>query len=173
MKLGDFFEVKSRDNGEAFVSLKEGSPGWLRDAVYSAHIDTMPNDWIYAECSAAADAIDEGYLTADNVNEFANDRVDVYSAELFQWAANMHATSLFSEAESRANDCGAIVETDVVSVLSRVQYFALELVAELFLEGVKGHTSEEKEDEPPHRVGRQPAVGQDVVEGGVGMRGTP
>jgi hypothetical protein len=58
-ELSKAFETETRNNGDEFVSLRDGSPQWMTDAVHKAHGDKMPDDHIYRFCEMAADAIAE------------------------------------------------------------------------------------------------------------------
>lgn len=144
MKYAGFFEKKGRENGEAFVTLKEDAPGWLRDAVYEAHGGMFPNDWVYAECFGVCEAIDDGALTVspeidddmEDLHGYVDLRVDIYTKDRFQWAANMCLTDLFAEAEERATE----LCTDAMPMADRlgaVQYAAIERVATAMLEAVR------------------------------------
>lgn len=44
-----WFETKTRDNGDVFVSLKDGHPEWLQELVWHAHEAgaMLPDDYRY------------------------------------------------------------------------------------------------------------------------------
>lgn len=133
IKLGSFFVTRKRDNGETFVALTDDRPEWLLDAVHEAHGSDLPNDWIYRECEATCDAIDEGWLTdEDNVHEFANGRVDIYTRDLYQWAADMCLSDTYASAESEAGDILGD-ESDTIKRLSAIQYCAIQAIARAML----------------------------------------
>lgn len=78
-----FFEVRERASGESFVTLTDDAPDWLRDAVYEAHDDEMPNDWRYQVCADIFESLDlepEG-----DAFELADVLADVYTGDLFSW----------------------------------------------------------------------------------------
>lgn len=138
-KLGKFF---TKENPRAVVCLADNSPEWLRDAVYAAHAGGMPNDWIYEECGAACDAIDDGSLTDDDsVHEYADARVDVYTQELYQWAADMCLAPVFAAAKAEDEDCGHDGGT-VQEQLSRLQYHAIARIARTMLAAVEANKGE-------------------------------
>jgi hypothetical protein len=58
-ELSRAFERKTRNNGDEFVCLKDGSPQWMTDVVHKAHGDKLPDDHIYRFCEMAADAMAE------------------------------------------------------------------------------------------------------------------
>ena len=54
------FVIHTRADGETFTTLADDAPAWLQEAVREAHQGDLPNDWVYAECRAAAEAFDAG-----------------------------------------------------------------------------------------------------------------
>lgn len=97
----DAFETKTRDSGETFVSLKDGSPEWMTEIVHSAHGDMMPDDFRYritkAACGFIADRSDDTDL--DDVSYEFSDDVDVYNASLLEWvSSNMTRAAYVDEA---------------------------------------------------------------------------
>lgn len=135
MKLGDWFETRTRDDGKQFCMLKDGHPEWLKDAVYAAHDDSLPDDWIYAECRAACDAIDEGSLKdEDSLHGHADGRVDVYTKERFQWAADFSLTTLYAHAEEEAKEIGmSTADVPIADRIAVMQYCAIYQIASLML----------------------------------------
>lgn len=125
------FERKTRDSGEPFVTLKDDAPEWLQDAVQDAHQGTLPNDWIYAECLAAVEAFDNEELgeDGDGVHEHADGRVDTYTRDLYQWAADMCLTDTWASAESEAEDMGPTGTT--LNRIASIQYCAIRHIAEI------------------------------------------
>lgn len=125
------FARKTRDNGEAFVTRRDDAPEWLQNAVYDAHQGTLPNDWIYAECLAAVEAFDNDELgeDGDGVHEHADGRVDIYTRDLYQWAADMCLTDTWASAESDAEDTGPTDTTE--NRIGRIQYCAIQHIAEV------------------------------------------
>lgn len=144
MKIGQFFETKTRDDGTKFTTLADNRPDWLHDAVYEAHQSDLPNDWIYAECEAACDAIDDGVLADDDsVHEYADRRVDVYTRELYRWAADMCLSDTFAAAESDDEDVGTPDKDSTVDRLMRLQYHAIARIARIMLEAAEENASED------------------------------
>jgi hypothetical protein len=136
-----FDDTKTRDNGEYFVHLKDDAPEWLSDAVRDAHQGTLPNDWIYAECLAAVEAFDFGDFDEDYIHEHADGRVDVYTRELYQWAADMCLTDTWANAEAEAAEMGLVEETE--KRLAVIQYCAIRYIAEAMLNACKDAAKEE------------------------------
>jgi hypothetical protein len=151
----DHFETSYRGTGpacETFVALKDDAPTWLRDAVYEAHQGTLPNDWIYAQCRAAAELIDTrlGHESweddADKIHEHADSEVDIYTRALYQWATDFCLSSLFAHAEEEANDFGD-PSTDTVKRLSTLQYCAIQSITSTIVDAWRASLAAEDEDE--------------------------
>jgi len=127
------FETKTRTSGEKFVTLADSRPGWLHEAVRTAHQGTLPNDWIYAECEAAALAFDDGQLDdEDDVHMYVDGRIDIYTKDLYQWAADFCLTDTWAEAEVEARDMGLPEETE--KRIACIQYAAIRHIAETMRE---------------------------------------
>lgn len=90
--FADAFESATRDNGEAFYRLKDGSPGWMSDAIRDAHDsgNIFPHDWIYDACdtmvSQMADSDPDQW--EDYAGEWADSAVDAYNADRAAWLAS-------------------------------------------------------------------------------------
>lgn len=168
-KVSDYFVAKKRDNGESYVSLHVDRPEWLQDAVYTAHGGDMPNDWIYDECRATCDAIDDGSIDIegredainDAIHDHADSRVEIYTKPLFQWAADMCLSDTFSEAESDLKDMGGDETTDMVKRLMALQYCAIRRIAETMVQAVKENSEADAAEsaiEGRERSGRWPVI---------------
>lgn len=144
-KYSAFFKRDTRNDGEAFVTLTDDHPEWLKDAIYEAHRETFPNDWIYEECFRAVEAFDAGELTdTDDAMSYTDARVDVYTRDLFQWAADFCLTDTWSEAEAEASDAG--LPDDMVQRLTCIQYAAIRHIAETMRDAC-AQASEESEEQ--------------------------
>ncbi|HYX21402.1 MAG TPA: hypothetical protein VFA98_11215 [Thermoanaerobaculia bacterium] len=158
VKYAGFFERKVRGNGEGagetFVTLKDDAPGWLRDAVYEAHRGALPNDWIYAQCLGACEAIDDGVFTPgpdieddlEGFDGYVDSSVDVYTKDRFQWATDMCHTDLFAEAEERATE----LCTDAMPMVDRlgaVQFAAIEIIAQAMLDAICDYLDAQPKEE--------------------------
>jgi hypothetical protein len=128
--FASYFKTGRREGGEAFSTLVDDRPDWLQEAVREAHQGTLPHDWIYAECRAAVESFVAGDLDdEDSVHEFAEGRVDVYTKNLYQWAADFCLTETFGFAEQEARDMGLPEETE--RRLACIQYAALRHIADV------------------------------------------
>jgi hypothetical protein len=148
--LASHFQTKTRRNGKAestaFVTLKDSAPKWLQEAVREAHNGALPCDWVYAECEAACQAIDEDekYLT-NETHEYADSRVDIYTHDVYQWLVNIGQTSIFSEAEEEARGAEAFGhDATIEKRIQVIQYYAILRIAATILEAVDQHTTEER-----------------------------
>ncbi|HEV2310777.1 MAG TPA: hypothetical protein VGU73_09645 [Acidimicrobiia bacterium] len=137
-----YFTTGTRESGKTFTKLTDDAPEWLKTAVREAHQGTLPNDWIYAECRAAVEAVDSGALDVededdDDVHNHADAQVDVYTQELFQWAADFCLTDTFSAAEEEAENMGYGEDDDVSKRLAAIQYAALRHIADTMKQACK------------------------------------
>jgi L-lactate utilization protein LutC len=88
-ELSKAFETKTRNNGDEFVSLKDGSPQWMTDAIHKAHGDKMPDDHIYRFCEMAADAMAECDREDEDSLREAIQAIEepVYTHQIMKWFA--------------------------------------------------------------------------------------
>jgi hypothetical protein len=131
-KLRSHWVCAVRTNGEAYCHLADDAPQWLKDAVHEAHQTDLPNDWIYNECRAACDAIDDERLQdEDGMHGHCDGRVDVYTKVLYRWAADMCLSDTWACAEENAEEMGD--EGTMVDRLMRIQLCAIESIASTIL----------------------------------------
>ncbi len=131
MKLSNYFTTVTRDNGDKVVTLKDERPEWLFEAVHEAHGKDMPNDWIYAECKAACEAIDDGSLAdEDDVHTHADGQVDTYTKERANWYAAFCLSDTLATAESDLEDADTLDgDTSINHQIGMLQYYACERIA--------------------------------------------
>lgn len=85
------FERRTRDNGEEFVCLRDGTAEWMRDAAQKAHGDMLPDDWRYRFIEGITDAIaerlrfDPDAELGDFGHEVCDGLVPVYNGERAAW----------------------------------------------------------------------------------------
>ncbi len=110
--LADAFETATRDNGDEFQRLRDGSPEWMKEAIYAAHRDgeMMPNDWSYklADLMAShiADTLD--YDSENDLHDIISNGADIlvpdYNGERLAWlASNLNRASYVDE---MIEECG-------------------------------------------------------------------
>ena len=118
-----YFETKQRDNGESFVSLRDGHPEWVEDMVREAHGDMLPEDWRYKAIEEVITAISENeYEGEDDANDSASEVCDslvsVYTHELTQWLASSNARIGYLDEAVRE----AVKEDGASILLMQAQY---------------------------------------------------
>jgi hypothetical protein len=128
-KLASYFEQRTRENGESHYCSGESMPGWLNEAIRDAHNGMMPHDWVYEIAQAVCRSYDDKELTSDEIGEFANDNVDVYTGQLAAWYGNFCNSNIFAYAEDSANGCSGGERQSIEEQLRAIQYFAIEYIA--------------------------------------------
>lgn len=81
-----WFGTRRRDDGEQYVTLRDAAPEWVRELVYAAHGEMLPDDWRYATIDAAVQYIAE--TDEPDAGEFADTAVDTYNADRLKWLAS-------------------------------------------------------------------------------------
>lgn len=147
MKLSDYFKPIDRQPdlpGTRVVTLTDAAPQWLRDAVHEAHGggSDLPCDWIYGECAAACQRIDDGVDDDEDwIHEHADSRVDVYTRDLYAWAAYMCHSTVYADAQGRAEDYGGAT-VDPEKTIAVLQYCAVASIAETIFQAWKDRDDE-------------------------------
>lgn len=78
-----FFEQKTRPDGTRFWTLKDRHPTWLKDLVFKAHEDMLPDDYKYEYVVDALEALSEG-----DDPDSPRDEADVYNSDLLKWLSS-------------------------------------------------------------------------------------
>ncbi len=78
---------------ETIVTLRDDAPDWVRNLVYRAHGDMLPDDYRYRWTRDALECIEEsGEESRDDLDdyagEFADTAVDVYTGARLAWLAS-------------------------------------------------------------------------------------
>lgn len=87
-ELSAALTTQTRNDGDKFVVLKDGSPQWMTEVIHAAHGDKMPDDVIYSFIGKAADAMAECDEDADeDALREAIDEIEppVYTHEQMKW----------------------------------------------------------------------------------------
>lgn len=83
------FTTKTRDNGETFYLLKDGSPEWMQDACRAAHDagDMLPDDWRYEAIHDAVETICDldSDSDFDDARDSFIDSASIYNHALIKW----------------------------------------------------------------------------------------
>ena len=135
-QLADSFTTATRDNGETFTKCKGGTPQWIKDAIQAAHNDVLPNDWIYATCSAVADDLADRDPDEweDFTFEIADSLVDVYTTHLTRWLHEFPwAHSVCDEA---CEELG-MENPDTLKRISLGQFYTIRAIAEELIRAIE------------------------------------
>lgn len=141
------FEVRHRDNGQAFHCLKDGTPQWISDAVYRAHEDgdLMPNDWTYRLVGnialEMAERMNGGFWDDDYtaLDEIADYVTPSYNHEALDWLAS-HAFRVHRVDELIKND--GFPEPGLISaIIEAIRLEALQ-IGDFILDAVKERAEE-------------------------------
>lgn len=131
------FETKTRENGEEYIILKDGSPDWMRDdVIYPAHDDKLPDDTVYSFIEKTVDAIANCVDDCtENDVEDAIDEIepDIYTSDLTAWlnARNDHVYYL---TEALEEELGIV---DGFQLLAYAQQIQIREIAYSTLEALK------------------------------------
>jgi len=91
-EFADAFELRTRDNGDTFYALREGSPEWMNDTCMAAHADgaMLPDDWRYRMIAHVARELADREPESwdDEVHEAIDGLVSIYNHELLDWLAS-------------------------------------------------------------------------------------
>lgn len=140
----DAFQRKTRDNGDAFYSLKGGTPEWMRDAICDAHDDKLPDDWSYDACHSIVCAIcdssddDTESDIRDRDCEIIDSCIDSYTNRLALWLASHSAR--IGYCEEAGKEYGA--PTDIVRAMRQGQYYELSLIFAAILSAIVAQVEE-------------------------------
>src|SRR3990167_5483241 len=135
-----FDNVKRED--ENITVLKHEAPEPLRNSIYNAHGDRLPDDWIYDKYHSILDAL-AGYTieSADDIDEqraeIVDGLVDVYTFDLTAWL-NSHNSNVYYLTQAQ-EEYGA--QTDGFQLLMSAQYVAID---EIYSEAMSYLTAKEK-----------------------------
>ena len=116
------FERATRPDGTAYVRTKDDAPEWIREEiVFPAHGDMLPDDWRYETVWLALEWIAERGDTEDDApGEFADSRVDIYTASACAWlASHLSRPGYCDEA---TEEFGPPDPPDVLNLIARGQY---------------------------------------------------
>lgn len=121
-KYLEWFENKTRDNGESFISLKDDKPAELYELVHSAHNGMMPDDYKYQYVYDSLELL----LNYDNPDEIQVS-TDVYNGDLIKWIGSNYTRAGYVEEAVFEMGLNA-KEFDFFKLLSSGQYMEREEV---------------------------------------------
>ena len=125
-KYLNMFEIKER-NGDNIVVFKNNVSQDLRDSVYKAHGEHLPDDWIFDKYQSILSNLSDYDINSlddieDNRSEIVDGLVDVYTSDLTSWL-NSHNDNVYYIEEAQKT-FGAI--DDGFQLLSSAQYIAID-----------------------------------------------
>lgn len=140
-----------RENEETITTLRDGSPEWMRDAVYAAHDALgygLPNDWCYAACSEVASSLaDHAPVDADAAreasHEVADGAVDVYHSARTKWLADHHAN--VSLVDQACEELGVASDASIYDRIATGQHGAYLSIVEALISACDSEAHSRKE----------------------------
>ncbi|MCP5468559.1 MAG: hypothetical protein H7A32_04745 [Deltaproteobacteria bacterium] len=81
-----YFKKITRDNGEEIYTLQAGAPQELKDLVYAAHGDFLPDDFRYETIHSALCAFADCHF--DEELDEIKVEADIYNHELLKWLSS-------------------------------------------------------------------------------------
>jgi len=123
-ELASSIQWEERANGSRFLALPLSAPDWMREVVFSAHEEELPNDWRYELALRSAMALKE-QPEADLyelASEVAEQLSTVYTGELLSWYAEI--PSRLSYADDAREELGTGSADDVGGMLQLGQWLA-------------------------------------------------
>ena len=145
-ELSASLERRTRNNGDKFVCLKDGSPEWVTDVIHTAHGDSLPNDTIYSMIEKNADALTNVEESdADEAwDAIAEIEAPIYNAELTGWLAeSLDHIDYVDQAIEEYGDMGS---GGIVSLLAMGWKKQQEEVGGLLLEALEAEAEKQTEE---------------------------
>jgi len=127
--MQNYFENKTRDNGESFYCLTDNAPDELRDLIRELHGDRLPNDWVYTTAYHLFLDIDSN-TDEDELFELADNLVDNSYSVLLLWLADWHAYVDDSVATNVFNMIQSAQQTMIMNMAQQVLEYVQELEVE-------------------------------------------
>ena len=84
-EMSEAFETRTRDNGDSFRVLKDGSPKWMTGVIHEVHGEDLPDDTIYRMIEMAVDAMADCEEVEEIVERIYEIEADVYTSDLTDW----------------------------------------------------------------------------------------
>lgn len=142
------FEKRTRDNGDAFLCLKDDAPAWMRDVVRKAHWDMLPDDYTFQAVAALAAEISDTDEHTDLFEVAAGMSyrvVSVYNGELISWLGSH--SSRWSRVDEALREWGYNEEIGLFGVLQTAQHEELLEICWALLYALADRRDELEEEE--------------------------
>lgn len=145
MKISQFFtRIDIVDSNAHRYILTDEAPSWLQEAIDEAHAGASHDDHIYELAHSFALDYDGGNITRadawDNFVGWADDQVDVYDHDLYQFAADNSHRRWYDE-EQASELVGK--KANPLDHIRMVQYIVAQSVASAIWAAVKEAEEEE------------------------------
>jgi len=107
-----WFEVARRPDDSAFIRTKDDAPEWISEFVREAHgTDMLPDDWRYQVIWNALEQIELADDPDEASAEFADQQVDVYSADRIAWlASNINRAAYVDDARENFGPTSSVID---------------------------------------------------------------
>jgi hypothetical protein len=130
-QLSAALETRTRDNGDKFVCLKDGSPEWMTDVIHAVHGDALPNDVTYRFIEKCADAIANADEDADLDEVIYEIESDIYTTDLMEWARTNYEYCDQAIQEGLWSDKGTFTDLVMMGQSIHIREIGAALIAEL------------------------------------------
>jgi hypothetical protein len=123
-ELAASIQWEERADGSRFLALPSSAPDWMREAIYSAHEEELPNDWRYELALRSALALKEEQESDpyELASQVAEELSTVCTGELLAWYAE--TPSRLSYADDAREELGTGSADDVGGMLQLGQWLA-------------------------------------------------
>jgi len=117
----NMFERKTRDNGENFYCLKDGSPQILTDLIYTAHShgEFLPDDFIYSQVHFSLSHISDMEEDSDREEWYYDIEPDCYNHDLLKWVSSN--LNRMAEVDEVIEECQGQKDLTLSDFLMRAQ----------------------------------------------------
>jgi hypothetical protein len=128
-ELASSIQWEERADRSKLLALPSSAPDWMREVIYSAHEEELPNDWRYELALRSALALKEEPEAdlSDLASQVAEDISTVYTGELLSWYAEI--PSRLSYADDAREELGTGSADDVGGMLQLGQWRAAQMGA--------------------------------------------
>jgi hypothetical protein len=139
-----YFEYKTRSNGEGFYCLKDGEEhDKLYELIHDIHRDNfgdcLPNDWVYDKTHSAFGDLSD--YSSDDTRDFTELNLevepDIYTADLLEWAKYPAFRDYIDQANEELGR-----PDDFDKEISQAQWLALERIYTAVWEFMKKNEKE-------------------------------
>lgn len=150
MKISKFFHSKNGPKNRYGIGTKTyhltiDAPDWLKEAIYDLHCGSLPSNYIYDLAHSFSVDYDNGNVTSDDdFHEWADGMIDVYNADLYQFAADNSSASWYDD-ESATDLIGT--SNDPLDHIRAVQYSVALTVAQALYRAIEDNLDEDNLDE--------------------------